>query len=120
VPLHSTSSGKLFLSLLPARQRKRLLHSAPLKRYTSNTITKPELMKKELTQIRAQRIGIDNEENLVGLIAIAVPVIGRRGRICGAVSINAPTSRMTLEQARAHVPALRRAAGAISSALLVN
>ena len=55
----------------------------------------------------------------MGLIAIAVPVTGKRGRICGTVSVNAPATRMTLVDAEVHVPALRRAAQAIAEIVAV-
>lgn len=115
VPLHCTASGKLFLSLMPLEQCKRLIARAPLKRYTDNTFTNPERLLKELERIRQEGIGTDDEEFLAGLIAVSVPVLDNRGRICATVAVHAPTVRMSLELARQHVPALRRAAAALSS-----
>lgn len=115
VPLHCTASGKLFLSLMPPQRRRRLITAAPLKRYTHNTITNPERLEQALEVIREEMVGTDEEEFLAGLSAIAVPVLDRRGRICATVAIHAPTARMNVQQARAHLPALRRAAAALAS-----
>ena len=115
VPLHCTASGKLFLSLLPPRRRQRFLASAPLKRYTDNTITNPERLEHALETIRGQMVGTDDEEFIAGLSAISVPVLDPQGQVCAAVAVHAPTARMNIERARAHLPALRRAAAALAA-----
>jgi DNA-binding IclR family transcriptional regulator len=114
IPLHCTASGKLFLSLIPRALARRLIESAPLTRRTPNSIVDPVVLHEELRRIRKERISRDNQEFSTGLIAIAVPVAGKRGRICGTVSVNAPATRMTLTEAEVHVPTLRRAAQAIA------
>ena len=118
IPLHCSASGKLFLSLIPRATAKRLLDTMPLRSMTPNTIVHRRDLEEEMQRIRADRISRDNQELASGLIAIAVPVLGQRGRICGTVSVNAPTSRMTLEKAEVHVPALRRAAEKIAASLV--
>jgi DNA-binding IclR family transcriptional regulator len=115
VPLHCTASGKLFLALMPAPRRQRLLHAAPLKRFTDNTITNPQRLEQALKVIREEMVGTDEEEFLAGLSAIAVPVLDRQGRICATVAVHAPTARMNISQARAYLPALRRAAAALAA-----
>src|SRR5215470_10069939 len=96
IPLHCTASGKLFLSLIPRALSRRLIESAPLRRMTPNTTVDAELLQEQLRRIRKERISRDNQEFSAGLVAIAVPVTGKRGRICGTVSVNAPATRMTL------------------------
>jgi DNA-binding IclR family transcriptional regulator len=115
VPPHCTASGKLFLSLLPPRKRQRLIGAAPLKRYTANTITGAEPLEQALAAIREEKVGTDDEEFLAGLCAISVPVLDRRGRVCAAVAVHAPSARMNIDQARVHLPALRRAAAALAT-----
>ena len=117
VPLHCTASGKLFLALMPAPRRRRLLAAAPLKRLTRNTITDKDRLLHELERIRAEKIGTDNEEFLAGLTAVAVPVPDARQRILATVAVHAPTSRMSIAKARTHVPALRRAAAKLAGTL---
>lgn len=115
VPLHCTASGKLFLSLMPARRRHRLIGAAVLRRYTDNTITGPERLEEALQRVREEMVGTDEEEFLAGLSAIAVPVMNPQGQICAAVAVHAPTARMNIAKARAHLPALRRAAAALAA-----
>jgi DNA-binding IclR family transcriptional regulator len=118
VPLHCGASGLLFLSLMPAAQRRRLLRAAPLQKYTENTVIDPDRIEERLKEIRRSRIGIEVEEFMRGLIGLAVPVYDGRGRICATVSMHAPTARFTVDEVRASVPALQRAADAISGLLV--
>ncbi len=115
VPLHCTASGKLFLSLLPPRKRTRLISAVGLKRYTENTITSRKRFERALDRIRDERVGTDDEEFLAELSAISVPVLDRYGYACAAVAVHAPTARMTIAEARGHLPVLRRAATALAA-----
>lgn len=120
VPLHCTASGKLFLALLPAAVRRRIVGSLPLAAYTRNTLTDPRALEAALVKIRRERVGIDNEEFLAGLIAIAVPVKNARGKTCAAIAVHAPTARLTLEQALGHLPKLRAAAAKLALTLVAQ
>lgn len=115
VPLHCTASGKLFLAFLTKSKRSRFVRAAPLKRYTDNTLTDPKHLEHELDRIRKAKLSSDNQEFLPGLVAVAVPVVDDRGRVCAAISVNAPATRMSVESAAPHVQALRRASSALSS-----
>ena len=110
VPIHCTSSGKLFLAHMTARRRRQLLYNAPLKRFTGKTITDPVRLEAELRRIRKTKISTDDEGYLAGLISVAVPVLGRNRRMIGTVAVHAPNARMSLKQALAQVGLLRRAA----------
>lgn len=117
VPIHCGASGKLFLSLMPARKRRSLLTAAPLKRYTEKTVVDPDKIEEELKRVRAGRVGLDVEEFLPGLIGLAVPVFDFQNRMCATVSMHAPTARLNVEQVLACVPALRHAADAVARTL---
>lgn len=115
LPLHCTASGKLFLAHMAARQRRRLVKAAPLKRYTDRTITDPQLLVEELKRVEAEGVGMDNEEFMTGMVAFAVPVYNRSKEICFTVAAHAPSVRKPLEELRHYVPNLRRAAAAMAA-----
>lgn len=117
VPLHCTASGKLFLSSLPAAQRRRLIAKIPLDKRAPNTLTDPDALEAALQRIRSSKVGLDNEEFIDGMVAVSVPITDAQGRICAGLATHAPIQRMTLEQVLAHVPALRRAAAELSALL---
>jgi IclR family acetate operon transcriptional repressor len=115
VPLHCTASGKLFLSLAPPALRHALFRSHPLRKHTPRTIVDHAKLEIELDKIRKTRIGIDNEEFIKGMTAVAVPVLDSKKNICATVAVHGPTVRLSLARAIALAPALMRAANAIES-----
>jgi DNA-binding IclR family transcriptional regulator len=110
VPLHCTSMGKLFLSLLPAQKRALLLKSIPLYRYTENTVTDAAHLETELEKIRSAHVSIDNQEFLAGVVCVAVPVRDPSGQPVAALAVSAPLARMSMQQGLRHVPLLQAAA----------
>lgn len=115
LPLHCTASGKLFLAHMNAPLRRRLISAVPLKRFTDRTITDAVLLVEELKRIETDGIGIDNEEFMAGMVAIAVPVFNDTNEICFTVAVHAPTIRKSLDALRQYVPSLRRAAEAMAA-----
>lgn len=110
VPLHCTSSGKLFLSQMPRTKRRRMLESLTFKRYTENTITDIDLLESQLDRIAVTRVGVNNEEFQAGVIGLAVPVTDAKGRMLATVALQAPVARLTIGRAMDFVPSLQRAA----------
>jgi IclR family acetate operon transcriptional repressor len=117
VPLHCSSSGKLFLSMMTRPRREALLENLVLTRYTDTTITCVAELEVELDRIRACQVSVNNEEYLAGLVGLAVPVLDGGGRITFALAIQAPAARMTTASALEHVPYLREAARALAATL---
>ena len=110
VPLHCTSMGKLFLSLMPTKKCVLLLRSMPLYRYTENTITDAARLEAELENIRSAEVSTDNQEFLAGVVCVAVPVRDTNKQPVAALAVSAPLARMTLQQGLQHVPLLQAAA----------
>ncbi len=117
VPLHCTATGKLFLSSMPPERLSRMLTALKLTAHTPHTITTPEGLEEELSRIVARGYSLDREEFLLGLIAIAVPVVDARGNTVAAVACHAPTARLSVEQALKHLPRLRAAAARLADTL---
>jgi IclR family acetate operon transcriptional repressor len=117
VPIHCSASGKLYLSMMPAHKRRRLLTAVPLKKFTENTQTNAADIEKDLKIIRSAKVSLDREEFLQGLIGMAVPIFDPKGRMCATVSISVPTVRATEKEVLAHVPALNRTALALAQTL---
>lgn len=110
VPMHCTSSGKLFLSAMPAVRRQRILGLTGMPALTPNTITSPEKMEEELRVIANQDYSLDREEFLQGLVAIAVPIRNSRKNVVAALACHGPTGRFSLDKAVEILPRLQKAA----------
>jgi DNA-binding IclR family transcriptional regulator len=119
VPLHCTAMGKLFLAHMTKRTRTQLYAAGPLRRYTPHTITEPAAMERALAKIRADGFTVNNQEYMVGLIGLAVPVpdAARKGRFAAALAIHAPEPRLNAAAIQDHLPALRDAAERLSKLL---
>ncbi len=116
VPSHCSASGKLLLSQMSPAQRQRLLGHAPLERCTPKTLTDLQALELEFKQVRKDGYAFDNEEFLPGLLCVAVlvPTPGAaRSNLC--VAVQAPVMRLSRDKALQCLPALQRAAAAISA-----
>ena len=114
VPVHCSASGKIFLSQMSPSQRLRLLSHAPLEAYTPKTITQPEALETEIKLVKRQGFALDNEEFLPGLLCVAMLVPASVGRSNLCIAVQAPLMRLTADKALALLPALQRAADALS------
>ncbi len=115
VPVHCTASGKLYLSSLTKGQCADLVSVLAMERFTGNTITKQEELLVALRKIRHDRVGIDDEEFIDGMVAIAVPINDDKGRMIAALAFHAPSVRMDLAKAHVYIPVLQKAALALSA-----
>jgi DNA-binding IclR family transcriptional regulator len=117
VPMHCTASGKLFLASMPLLDRRSVLDQMPLPRHAPRTITDRRELEAELKRIERRGVGIDNEEFVLGMVAVAVPVRGYDGKLVAAVACHAPTARRSLDELLTCVPALCKAAASMESIL---
>ncbi len=120
VPLHCTASGKLFLSQMPAPDCQALVEGLARERKTAHTHTSVAALMAEIERTRKRGIGVDNEEFINGMVAIAIPVRDAQGQCVAAVACHTPTARLSLTDLLAHAPAIERTAQQIAALLLGN
>lgn len=116
VPLHCTASGKLYLSSLPKSRRERLISKLPLEKKSANTITDAAELIAATDKISKSKIGTDNEEFIPGMVAVAVPITDKNGRLLATLATHGPVVRMSFEQCQGHVDKLHRAAAELKAA----
>ena len=114
-PMWCTATGKLYLSQLPRASRDKMLKNLSLDKFTKNTITDIDALNAELDRIADTGIGIDNEEFISEMVAIAIPIRDRKSRYLASLYLHAPTIRVSLDDLLAHVPRLQKAAQDIQS-----
>lgn len=118
VPFHCTASGKMYLSSLAPHLLAKYLSAAILDQHTDKTLTDPQALNDEITEIRARGYSTDNEEFMDGMVAIAVPVLDDFGRLVSTLSLHAPTQRTTLDRLCGHRDRLEAAAKDLSELML--
>lgn len=114
VPVHCSASGKLFLAGMTPSQRQRLLAHAPLEAFTPKTLTDLDALEEEIKQVKRQGYALDSEEFLPGLLCVAVQVPSLSGYSNLCVAVQAPIMRLSPTKALDLLPALQRAADALS------
>lgn len=117
VPLHCTASGKLFLAFTPRHHQAKILDRIELTAVTPKTIVQRDVLQLELDRTRAQGIGIDNEEFVRGMVAVAVPVKDQRENVIAVLACHAPTAEASLKKLLGFVEPMRHAAAELSELL---
>jgi IclR family acetate operon transcriptional repressor len=92
-PLHTTSTGKVFLAFMGDDERERRL-AEPLEAATPRSVTSPETMRTQLAEIRNRGYAQTLEELEVGLNAVAAPVRQGDGTVIAALSVSGPSFRL--------------------------
>jgi IclR family transcriptional regulator, acetate operon repressor len=110
MPPHACASGKLLLAYLPPAERQRLLPLMALERFTERTITDRTALAAELARIVTAGYAVDNEEYVLGVACVAVPVHDRRGEVIASVAVQGAIARLPLQRAIEFVPRLQAAA----------
>lgn len=117
VSLHSHATGKAWLMTLPFDRVVALLKRDSMDALTPHTNVDIEVLRKELEQARRRGFASTFEENEIGIIAVAAPVVAPRlnrpPECVGVVSVAAPTNRMT----RADIEACGPSAAEVASRL---
>lgn len=115
-PLHCGGSAKAILAYLPEAEQKRIAGlSNP--RFTEFTLTTEHELLEELGRIRSRGYSIDNQEIVLGVFCVAVPILDRLRRPVGAISISGPSVKAPGKQVMPLVARLNEACGHVSRSL---
>jgi len=96
--VHCTAMGKVLLAWLPEKEVDRVLAGAEFTKYTPNTVTTPEEVKRALIEVRARGWAIDDEESNKMVRCVAAPVLDSRSKVCAAMSVTTLTDLDNYEQ----------------------
>ena len=84
IPLFAGAVGKVFLASMEEEQTEKIIRSKGLARFTENTIVDPELYYQELRSVRKMGYAVDDEEYILGVRAVASPIMGL-GQLMSAI-----------------------------------
>jgi DNA-binding IclR family transcriptional regulator len=96
-PLHSTSTGKVFLAHMAERERESYLKDA-LARLTEQTKTDRGQLLAELEEVRERGYATDWEEHEEGINAVGVPIRDSENQVVAAMGAVGPSYRFTREK----------------------
>ncbi len=117
-PAHLTSVGKVLLADAASEVLDDYLERARFEAITPFSITTGKKLRASLRTVAAQRWAVNDQEVVLGLRSIAVPV-AVEGRTIAALGASTDVARTTVEEMTATlVPALQRAAASLSDLLI--
>lgn len=116
-PAYATAMGRVLLANLPDEDLDHYLDTYDLVPVLPRTITDVTEFRAELSRVRQDGFALVNQELEEGLIAIAVPVRDRNGRVRAAINLSTHIGRKSVKDMRALVPAVRAAAADIEFGL---
>ena len=115
--LHTTAVGKALVAFAEDSERERLLEELPLEPLTEVSITDRAQFRAEIDKVRRQGYAVMDEENELGMRAVAVPVFNSQGVAFASLATAVPVFRLSLEALVALVPLLQDAAAELAARL---
>jgi IclR family acetate operon transcriptional repressor len=110
IPLHCSSTGKVFLAFGTVEIPK-----GPLEQLTAATLTDRSELEAELALVRRRGFATLIDELEPGLRAVATPVTGRRGEVVAALAVSGPAVRLPKRRLHHHAELLAQASAALSA-----
>lgn len=114
--LHCGGAGKAMLAFLDEQDQQRVL-DGPLEPLTAKTFTDPVALKRELKRIRERGYSIDDQEVVIGVYCVAVPILDAQSRPVGAMSITGLSPKAPGPGVQSLVDMLNEACGYVSRKL---
>lgn len=117
LPTPAGASAKVFLAFGEPRANQAVMRRRKFVRYTDNTITEPAQLAKELEQVKAQGYALNQGEIDEGVSGLAAPVLSADGYARYAITVVAPSFRLTRDRLTRAAREVQAAAKRISRAM---
>jgi len=114
IPAYCSAVGKAVLSVLGDRELAVYLDRTPLQGFTVNTITDRRKLEKCLRKAAGEGYATENQEFLLGISCVAVPIYGSSARVMGGISLSGAPDILERERLAELVPLLVRTGMEIS------
>jgi IclR family transcriptional regulator, KDG regulon repressor len=115
-PAYCTGVGKAILAHLEPDALQAALAQQSFHRYTPQTLTSAEDLRRDLAETALRGFALDREEHEAGIICCAAPILRQSGQVLGALSITSTTMRGSLAALTALAPRLMACAAGIAGA----
>lgn len=114
-PAYCTALGKLILAALRPDQLERYLERVELKPLTDKTITDPQVLRREIDEVRRSGIAFDDGEFDTEVRCAAIPVRDFTGQVVGAIGISGPVWRLSIQALQSRTKTVKEAADRLSA-----
>jgi DNA-binding IclR family transcriptional regulator len=114
-PAHCTALGKVILAALRDDQLDRFLARTELTAVTPESITEPDVLKKDIDNVRRSGIAFDDGEFNPEVRCVGVPVKNFTGQVIGAIGISGPIWRLSFRSLQGQAATVQAAARRLSA-----
>lgn len=94
-PAHATSMGRVLLAGLTAEHLDRYFAEAELTALTDRTITNPTRLRQAIDDCRKSGYAAVEDELAYGVVALAVPVFDKQGRVVASLNSSSHSKKIT-------------------------
>lgn len=118
VPTYCSAMGKSQLAYESMENIMSVLNRKELKKFTPNTLSDRDKIVKHLMLVKETGYALDDEEWDEGVRCVGAPIFDYTREVVGALSISAPSVRMSMDKVKKeYVPLLKEACSEISESL---
>ncbi|HEY1152578.1 MAG TPA: IclR family transcriptional regulator [Pseudolabrys sp.] len=86
LPAHASAQGRVTLAFTPSATQQRIL-ARKLQSFTPRTITDVPALRQRLARIREQLYDVSMDETLLGISAVAAPILNFENELVGAIAV---------------------------------
>jgi len=115
LPLHATASGLAMLAFAPTALLEEVI-TAPIQKFTENTILDPNTLRMAVEETRKRRFSISDESFEREVCSMATPIFDKDQCAFGTLAVALPAGRATDEKRAAIVAALIKGGEDVSQA----
>ena len=94
IPLHAGASSTILMAHLPEEEWDFIIRREGLKRYTPNTITRANQLKRRLREIRRKGHAFSDQEMDRDVRAVAAPILNESGKLVAGLTVAGPAYRI--------------------------
>ncbi|RLL43867.1 IclR family transcriptional regulator [Oceanobacillus piezotolerans] len=117
VPIHTSAVGKSIISTKTDKELDQFLKNYQYTKQTPKSISSKEELLAEVNHVRTAGYSMDNEENELGIVCIAVPIKDYTGKAIAGISMSMPATKLTEEIKEYYVSILKEYSNSISQEL---
>jgi DNA-binding IclR family transcriptional regulator len=92
-PLHASATGKAIFAHLDSKEQKQIIRDVGLEAFTDTTITDPDVLEQETTNIRKNGFSESRGEAIEGTCGLAAPIFSFSGRVVASIGASVPQHR---------------------------
>jgi DNA-binding IclR family transcriptional regulator len=108
-PIYASAAGKAIIACLPERRREALIDAIDFEQPGPNTITDPDELRAELSEIDERGYAFNFEESTKGVHAVGA-VVQANDEIIGALSVSGPATRLKGDRLNVELPEMVQSA----------